>query len=66
MITEKLSNTEKKKMVRKMKSLLNTASRISNVLIGEENLHSRNQDHLYAVRTEVDSCIQRLDYVKYK
>jgi hypothetical protein len=66
MVAEKMSLQDKKRKLRKLRSLLNTAWNISNDLVGEENTHSKNQDSLYRVREDVKLCKSRLEYVKYE
>lgn len=56
---------DKKRKLRKLKSLLNTAWRISNDLVGEESTHSSNQNSLYAARAEIELIKTRISFVKY-
>jgi len=65
MANDKMTLQEKKRKLRKLRSLLNTAWNISNDLIGEEETHSKNQDLLYPVRQEIDILKSRVSLVKY-
>ena len=64
-------NTELNKMhlqdkkFRKLKRLLNSAYKLSNDLVGEEETHSKNQNFLYKVREKISSSKQCLEFVSY-
>jgi hypothetical protein len=66
MAEEKLTLQDKKIKLRKLKSLLNTAFKISNDLIGEEDTHSQNENLLYSSRNSVQQARLSLNYIKYQ
>lgn len=66
MTNEKITIQDKKRKLRKLRSLLNTACSISNDLVGEEESYSKNQNHLYKIREEISSAKQGLEFVFYK
>lgn len=65
MVSDKMTLQDKKRKLRKLRSLLNTAWKISNDLVGEEKTHSKNQNFLYKVRDEISSSKQCLEFVSY-
>jgi len=67
MATDKMTLQEKKRKLRKLKSLLNTAWNVSNDLMGEEeNTHTVNSHWLYPTRQDIELCKERISYVKYE
>ncbi len=60
MITE-----DKKGKLQALKILMEEAWNIANDLVGEEELHSKNEDALYKVRERLATDRLRLDFIKY-
>jgi hypothetical protein len=67
MNTEKMSLQDKKRKLRKLKSLLNTAHTISNDLIWEET-HTvlTNSYHLQQLNKALYTCKTRVGFIEYK
>lgn len=67
MATDKMTLQEKKRKLRKLRSLLNTAWNISNDLMGEEeHTHTKNSEWLYPTRQDIENCKSRVSFVKYE
>jgi hypothetical protein len=60
-----LSTDQKKEKLKKLKKLISESWKLTNDLIGAEETHSRNQDIIYPIRTDLGVMKMRLDSVKY-
>lgn len=63
--TEKMSIQDKKRKFRKLKSLLNTAWKTSNELVGEEPVFSKAHRSLDRTRDYIEDAKNQLNYIEY-